>query len=105
MNYLPLATDFRAALRAAQTSQEPGDRLEKLAALAGFRLGYVETIQLEKALGSTAAASHPGFVPLRLAVLSSSTVDHLIGGIRVAGLRRRLLVETYLGQYGQFRQE
>jgi FkbH-like protein len=37
--------------------------------------------------------------------LASSTVDHLLPAIRVAGLRRRLLIEVYTGAYGQYRQE
>jgi hypothetical protein len=32
-------------------------------------------------------------------------VQHLIVGIRVAGLRRWIVVEVYSGVYGQLRQE
>jgi FkbH-like protein len=47
----------------------------------------------------------PGYSPVRLAILASSTVDHLLPGIRVAGLRRRLLMDIYVGAYSQYRQE
>ena len=43
--------------------------------------------------------------PIRLAVLGSSTVDHLLPGIRLARLRRNLWVETRVGDYGQYQQE
>jgi len=46
-----------------------------------------------------------GFTALRLAILSSCTADHLLPGIRVAALRRRLLVRGHVGQFGQVRQE
>ena len=42
---------------------------------------------------------------MRLAVLASSTVDHLSPAIRVAGLRRKLLIDVHGGAYGQYRQE
>src|SRR5208283_4492175 len=46
-----------------------------------------------------------GFLPIRLAVLASSTVDHLWPAIRVAGLRRRLLIDVHAGAYGHYRQD
>ncbi|HEY6451273.1 MAG TPA: HAD-IIIC family phosphatase [Steroidobacteraceae bacterium] len=85
--------------------------MEKLSALAQCRLGFVESIQVDHALtraasGSAAASeTTPGFARIRLAVLASSTVDHLLPAIRVAALRRRLLIETYTGSFGQYRQE
>src|SRR5450755_1818100 len=105
MNWLPLPADFRGSLRTVQALQAPGERLEKLASLAQHRLGYVETIQVDRVLGTSVASLPQGYTPVRLALLSTSTVDHLVPGIRVAGLRRRLLIETYNGQYGQYRQE
>src|SRR5262249_48050519 len=47
----------------------------------------------------------PGFLPVRLAILASSTVDHLPPAIRVAGLRRGLLIDIHRGTYGQYRQD
>lgn len=105
MNWLPIALDFQGDLRAALDTARPLDRLEKLASLATSRLGFLETIQLDRAFDRLDVTDAPGFVPLRLAVLSSSTVDHLAPAIRVAGLRRRLLVNVHKGAYGQYRQE
>ena len=105
MNCLPSPGDFRQSLRAALTATDPGERLNKLADLAQFRLGFLETIQLDNALGKTAAPAKAGFAQLRLALLSSCTIDHLLPAIRVAGLRQRLLIEVYMGSFGQYRQE
>ena len=104
LDWLPPLQDFRALLRRAQ---EPApDRLEKLAALSQLRLGFLETIQLDRALGPLGAAElHEGFASVRLAVLSSATVDHLVPAIRVGGLRRRLLVDVHVAPFGQYRQQ
>ena len=103
MDWLPAPHDFRGSLRLAL---EPSvDRLEKLAALAQHRLGFVETIQLDRALGPACAESAQGFSCVRVAILATATVDHLVPAIRVAGLRRRLLIDVYIGPYGQYRQQ
>jgi hypothetical protein len=51
MSWLMLAPDFRADLGLALESPNPTDRLERLASLAGYRLDYLETLQLDRALG------------------------------------------------------
>jgi FkbH-like protein len=103
MDWLPAPQDFRGCLRLALES--PADRLEKLAALAQHRLNFLEMIQLDRALGSAGAEPHRGFSSVRLAILASATVDHLLPAIRVSGLRRRLLIDLYIGPYGQYRQQ
>jgi FkbH-like protein len=105
MNWLPVARDFREDLRAALAHAEPTDGLEALSALAGNRLSFLETIQLDRALARLGVKEAPGFQGVRLAILASSTVDHLPPAIRVAGLRRRLLIGTHSGSYGQYRQD
>ena len=105
MSWLPAAPDFRSDLRAALDQAKPTDRLEGLAVLAGHRLGFLETVQLDRALARLDVKEAPGFQTVRLAILSSSTVDHLPPAIRVAGLRRRLLIEVHSGSYGQYRQD
>lgn len=104
--WLPPPPDFRGELRAAMETETASERLERLAALAGQRVSFLETIQLDRALrGVDRPAATPGFTQVRLAILASSTADHLGAAIRVAGLRRRLLIELYVGGYGQYRQE
>jgi FkbH-like protein len=105
MSWLPIAADFRGDLRAAFDNAEPVDCLENLAALAAYRLGFLETLQLDRAYSRLGLKEAPGFLPMRLAVLASSTVDHLLPAIRVAGLRRRLLIDVQSGEYGQYRQD
>src|SRR5208282_3173694 len=61
--------------------------------------------QLDRALGPACAESPQGFSSVRLAILASATVDHLVPAIRVAGLRRRLLINVHIGPYGQYRQQ
>jgi len=105
MNWLPIAGDFREDLRAALARGKPTDGLEGLASLAAHRLSFLETIQLDRALARLGVKDAPGFQPVRLAVLASSTVDHLSPAIRVAGLRRKLLIDVHSGSYGQYRQD
>ena len=104
MHWLPELGDFGQRLRAARTAPE-GSRLAELASLAQGRLSFLETIQLDRAFTPAVAEEKADFERVRLAVLSSCTIDHLIPGIRVAGLRRRLLIDVYKGAYGQYRQE
>jgi FkbH-like protein len=105
LTWLPVATDFRGDLRAALNQAKPEDGLESLAGLAAHRLGFVETVQLDRALTRLDLKEAPGFQSVRLAVLASSTVDHLPPAIRAAGLRRRLLIKVHSGTYGQYRQD
>ena len=105
MSWLPVPSDFRADLQAAVASSDPRDRLERLASLAQYRLGYIETMQVDRALSRLALNPQVGFTTVRLAILASSTVDHLAPAIRVAGLRRRLIIHVYTGAYGQHRQD
>ncbi len=105
LNWLPIAHDFREKLRAALDRADPAYCLEELARLASYRLGVLETTQLDRALDRLDLKEAPGFSAVRLAVLGSATVEHLSPAIRVAGLRRKLLIEIHSGSYGQYRQE
>jgi FkbH-like protein len=104
MSWLPIAPDFPVNLGVALEAS-PTDRLEKLALLAQYRLGYLETLQLDRALGQLILEPGSGFAVVRLAVLSSSTINHLPPAIRVAGLRRRMMIDVHTGAYGQYRQD
>jgi HAD superfamily phosphatase (TIGR01681 family) len=105
MSWLPIAANFRDDLRAALDQAKPPDGVESLAALAAHRLGFLETVQVDRGLARLGVKEAPGFAPVRLAILASSTVDHLPPAIRVAGLRRKLLIEVHNGAYGQYRQD
>jgi FkbH-like protein len=105
MSWLPIAPDFRADLRVALDSSDPTACLESLASLAQHRLGFLETLQVDRALSRITLQPNSGFTAVRLAVLASSTVDHLLPAIRVAGLRRRLMIDVHMGAYGQYSQD
>jgi FkbH-like protein len=104
-DWLPCPADFRGELRAALQAPTPAARLAAVATLASQRLGFVETIQVDRALQQITREYRDGFATIRLALLSNATVDHLAPAIRVAGLRRKLLVEVHVGGFGQYRQE
>jgi FkbH-like protein len=105
MDWLPIASDFSKEVRSALASSNPMAGLERLACLAQYRLGFLETLQLDKAIGRLTSKPTSSMPLVRLAVLASSTVDHLAPAIRVGGLRRGTLIDVYVGTYGQYRQE
>ena len=104
LSALPTARDFRGELRAARTSAG-ALRVQRLRALSQHRLDYLETLQLDRALQALPAEERALLAPVRVAVLSSATIDQLLPAIRVAALRRGLDVYMYAGGYGQYRQE
>jgi FkbH-like protein len=99
------ARDFRARLKEAVAIADPSEKFKRLAHLAGLSLGHVETIQLDRVLAGFEKKIPADYTTVRVAVLSSCTVDHLLPAIRVAGLRRRLNIECHAGRFGQYRQE
>jgi FkbH-like protein len=100
MNWLPPPERFRERLAAVDRA-DPG-AAAALARLADTRLGFLETLQLDRALARLPAG---GLEPVRVALLASGTVEHLLPPLRVAGLRRGLRIEAHAGAYGQYRQE
>jgi FkbH-like protein len=104
MNWLSPPTDFRGDLQAASTEPQTGRRLERLSALAGQRLDFLQVAQLSEVLSRTPAKGDAGFPSVQMAILASATVNHLVPGIKVALLRRRLLCDVYVAAYGQVRQ-
>jgi FkbH-like protein len=105
MKWLPKIDDFRSTLGSAISCDAANAQIERLAFLAGHRLGFLETVQLDRALGQVGFIGIDCFTPLRLALIGSATLNQLVPGIRVAGLRHRLLFEVQTGNYGQYRQE
>jgi FkbH-like protein len=97
--------DFRLQLQIALAGTDARARLDGLARLAQSRLGFTETIQLDRALTRGVAETVEGYPRVRLAVLSSNTIDHLLPAIRVAGLRYKLRLDVFSGAFGQYRQE
>jgi FkbH-like protein len=97
--------DFGTRLRAASLAAQTDGGPDELIALAQGEHGLVETVQIDRALRKLSAEARSGLRATRLALLGSMTLDHLVPAIRVAGLARRLWIETYTCGYGQYRQE
>ena len=105
MKWLPVLDDFSGSLKQALAESELAVRRDKLIELTGFRLDYVDTIRLDHALSQAHCNEVKELQKVRLAVLSSCTVEHLFPALRVAGFRHGLNIEIYNGAYGQYRQE
>ena len=104
--WLPVCTEWSDLLQSAR-GQEPSHALLTFQKLARCRMDFVRAGRLDKAVQRYSEdRGFPSETPrLRLALLGSSTLSHLSGGIRLGALRRGLLVEIYEGPYGQYRQE
>jgi predicted enzyme involved in methoxymalonyl-ACP biosynthesis len=105
LHWLPEIPDWRARLRGLTSG--PGSVWENAVTLAGARINFVLTNALDETLRRL-LSSPPDRLPtkpVRIAVLGSSTLTHLLPAIRVAGLRRSIWIDTYENDYGQYRQE
>ena len=104
--WLPEISDWSARLKALDRA--PAELVwPALVELGKSRLDLVKTERLARVLARL-CGSPPAQIatpPVRLAVLGSSTLEHLLPGVRVAGLRRNIWIETYTGPYGQYAQE
>jgi len=105
LNWLPEVTDWRHRLH--QLPAETNERWHEAVRLANARMNFVLTNALDQSLRQFLTSPPPDLStqPVRLAVLGSSTIDHLLPSIRVGGLRRNIWVDTYTCEYGQYNQE
>jgi FkbH-like protein len=106
--WLPLKDDWKGQLRVINTLEDPQQKWNKLIELANSNLDFVATTMLDRALNKHFSESAPppsDCKPIRLAILASSTIDHLLPSIRVGALRRGIWCTTYTGHYGQYLQE
>jgi FkbH-like protein len=105
LHWLPEVPDWRARLRTLASG--PGPIWDNAVALAGGRINFVLTNALDESLRRLLSGPPEGLPtkPVRLAVLGSSTLTHLLPAIRVAGLRRNIWIDTYENDYGQYWQE
>ena len=113
LHWLPPVADWRQRLRSIPA--EPTAAWDNAVALANARVNFVLTNALDETVrlvlpngppaGPPAGTGAPATRKVRLAVLGSSTLAHLLPGIRVAGLRRGIWIDTYENDYGQYLQE
>ena len=101
----PPPADFRARLHALP--QDPAEAWAALVALAATDLSFLQTNALDAAAQQAFPTPPPGAAapPVRLAVLGSATLTHLLPAIRVAGLRRGVWIDTTGSDFGQYLQE
>jgi FkbH-like protein len=107
LGWLPEDQDWASALEQARGA-EPADAIKCLVALANRRIDFIQTARLDRVAQRLAAQARPtlkAMPSVRLALLGSSTLTHLIPGIRVGALRRGIWVDVYEGPYGMYRQE
>ncbi|WP_299360478.1 HAD family hydrolase [uncultured Paracoccus sp.] len=110
LSWLPEHPDLGRALSGARAIADPMDRLRAAVRLAGHDRDVVATGRVDRLAGDGLRGGGPdgiaanGLSPLRIAVLSSHTVDHLIPAIRVAGLNHRMALSIHVGAYGLYRQ-
>jgi FkbH-like protein len=105
LHWLPVIPDWRQRLKALPA--DPVAAWDKAVALANARLNFVLTNALDEMIRRVLPDGPQGLATkkVRLAVLGSSTLTHLLPAIRVAGLRRGISIETYENDYGQYLQE
>ncbi len=100
--WLQAAPQFSDELRRLQ---QEGASWQDLVQLATLRLDFVQTTRLDRMLQkSSDSAKDAGAAEIKLALLGSATVDHLLPSLRVAALRRQFSLQTFVGDYGQYRQ-
>jgi FkbH-like protein len=105
LHWLPVVPDWRQRLKSL--ASDPATAWEKAVILANARLNFVLTNALDETVRRILPEGPSGLATkkVRLAVLGSSTLTHLLPAIRAAGLRRGIWVETYENDYGQYLQE
>jgi FkbH-like protein len=106
--WLPAISELELDIKTVDAAQDPDEAWDRLVDIAGKRLDFTQTNRVDKILQRHFADAPPKGLatkPIRLAVLGSSTLTHLLPAIRVGGLRRGLFVTTHEGNYGQYLQE
>jgi FkbH-like protein len=109
-SWLPQHPQLRDAIAALKRSDElPQRQLKALRQLTQYQLDLIQVLKLDahlQRLEKQLVHQEQTYLPtLKLAILGSSTTDHLLPAIRIAALRHGLQVKLYNAPYGQYRQE
>ncbi len=103
--WLPVDPNWQDRLSLFAQLADPGARWAEAVALAGCRIDMIQTNRLARSaqrVFDDEAGIPPSVRRVRLAVLATSTVSHLLPGLFVAGLRRGLWLETFVTDYNQY---
>jgi FkbH-like protein len=107
--WLPESQGWDDALEGVRDNNNSDiEKWNALVSLANFNINFIQTGKLDRSAQRIFSDGLPGTLEvksIRLALLGSSTLRHLVPGIRVAGLRRGMWIEVYEAEYGQYRQE
>lgn len=107
LTWLPDQPDWNSALKAV-SALDQSEAWDRMVGLAEARLDMMATTRLDRQFVKSFHENVPTGLqtkPVRLAVLGSSTVDHLHSGIRIGALRRNIWVSIYKANYGQYVQD
>jgi FkbH-like protein len=108
LSWLPRIDGWSEAVRKAAALPTAAEAWREIVRLANSRIDFMETAKLDRVAQKLMLerGAPPAAAPqVRLALVGSSTLKHLVPGIRVGGLRRGLWVEVFEGEYGQYRHE
>lgn len=105
----PKPQDWTARLRMVADAPSVRDRWSEYVALSHYRIDFLDTAKLDREMERSRErgllGSEATLPSLRLALLASSTVQHLVPGLRVGALRHGIRLIVHEGDYGQYRQE
>ena len=102
--------DLGAALSEAKRLTDSLTRLESAIKLSRYRYDFTLLTRLDRLASQSlillreTEIAQAGLRPMRMALLASHTVDHLLPAIRVAGLQRGLALSLHVAPYGLYRQ-
>lgn len=104
LHWLP-SIDVAAELAALDALGDADAKAAALLRLANARLSFLDLKRVDDARRGLRDVLANRLERVRVALLGSATLDHLAPAIRVAGLRRGLLIDVHVGGFGQYRQE
>lgn len=103
--WLQKQENWTESLKSLTSSSSPA--LDDFVALAQCNIDFLQTVKLDRAFSKAFAVPpiEAGLDVVKLAILSSSTTNHLPAAIRIAGLRSRQWIDIYICEYGQYMQD
>ncbi len=107
LHWLPRHPDLRGAVTGLRSQPDAGRNLlgPAIVQLANHRMDYLETLQIHRLAKAALDHTPEGWPQIRLALLGSCSVEHLLPPIAVGGIRRRVWITPFVGGFGQYRQE
>jgi FkbH-like protein len=105
--WLPKLSDWSETLSKAR-NLPAAEAAPHLIALANSRIDFLQTGKLDRIAEQFGPSLWPHLQrtpAIKLALIGSSTLTHLIPGLRVAALRRGFRLDIFEGHYGMYHQE